>query len=462
MNNERVLRLTIVTSIASLLVAALSLRLGSPAEGVGARVFATAVSGDRAVVQVQVMRSEKVLVFGVPDAKIDVRLDGQKVAQATTDAEGVAYARFPVKAGTHKVQVLDDKGEVIGESGYAWRESAGCAEPIEWPEGRERPSATAMRVEGDSGQALAMDVALFGDALSATFGTQSFVRVFDKASGKGASGATLELEGEGATVLPSSLQTRENGVATFAINPSYHSVVLRVSATVDGQKTDFMASLPVAPAAGDIDLEPTIAERTVVRGHARYATGHATAYLEVVRGSALVHAEAFPLEKTAKGSAHTFILPELDAGLYWVFLSTSPNGADAPPLTLRAQPLLVGRDLQPLSRAYALCGKSMPNDRDEALMRAPRPLVVRKMITDGIISRGTVIRARSATAKRVAVGALLSAVALNLAAVLLLGRKSRSALDISIARSSRWGLAAGVGLAALLLAVIAGLIAGAD
>ena len=462
MNNERVLRLTIVTSIASLLVAALSLRLASPTEGLGARVFATAVHDGRAVVQVQAMRNEQVLTFGIPDTKVEVRLDGQKVAQVTTDAEGVAYARMPVKAGSQKIQVLDDKGRVIAEDTHTWEQSPPCAEPLEWPADRARPTVTAMRVEGGQGPQLAMEVSLLGDALTPTFSTPAFVRVLDKVGGKGVSGASLVLEGEGATVVPLSLEARENGVATFSINPSYHSVVLRINATVDAHKVDFMASLPVAPAAGDIELEPTLAERTVVRGHARYAIGHRGGYLEIMRGDALVHAEAFPFETINKGSEHAFILPELDAGLYWAFLSTSPAGADAPPLTLRAQPFVVGRDLQPLSKAYALCGKVMPTDRDEALMRAPRPLAAKKLIADGIISRGMVIRARSATAKRVAVGALLSAVALNLAAVFLLGRKSRSELDLNIARSSRWGLAVGVGLAALLLLVIAGLIAGAD
>ncbi len=93
---------------------------------------------------------------------------------------------------------------------------------------------------------------------------------------------------------------------------------------------------------------------------------------------------------------------------------------------------------------------------------APRPLARKKVIADGLVSRGTAIRTRSAAAKRAAIASLGVAIAFNLAVVFFLGRKSRESLDSTIARSSRWGLAAGVALAALLLGVIASLIAGAD
>ncbi len=462
MSDERIVRFTIVTSIVALAVAALSLRLAAPSEGVGARVLATSVEAGFAVVQVQVMRTEKVLAFGLPDTRIELRLDGQRVAQATTDGEGVAYARAPIKHGLQRVQVLDESGSVLAESTHTWENSAACAEPTAWPPERERPSATAIRVESEGSQPLAIEVALLGDAIAPAFATRSLLRVAEKASGRPVEGASVTIEADGASVAPALLKTREGGIATFAITPSYHSVVLRVSVVANAHETRFMASLPVAPAAGDLDIESWIAPRTVARGHARYATGHRGAYLEVYRGDALVHAAALEFEKTGHGGSRGFLLPELDAGLYWLFLSTSPNGADAPPLTLRAQPIVVGQNTEPLANAFTQCGKSMPSDRDDALVHAPRPLVRKKVIADGLVSRGAVIRTRSTNAKRIAVAALIAAIVLDLAVVFLLGRKSRESLDATIARSSRWGLAAGVGLAALLLGVIASLIAGAD
>jgi hypothetical protein len=451
-----------VTSIAALVVAALSLRLAAPSEGVGARIFAASVFAGQAVIQVQVMRTEKALAFGLPDTRVEVRVDGQRVAQVTTDAEGVAYARVPAKPGLHKVQVLDEKGFVLAESTHAWEPSTACAEPEAWPTERERPRASTIRVQSEGSQPLAIEVALLGDALAPAFSTRALLRVTEKTSGRPIEGASVVVDADGAQVTPTSLQTRPDGTTLFSITPSYHSVVLRVSVVKDAHETRFMASLPVAPAAGEIDVESWLVPRTVVRGHARYATGHRGAYLEVFRGDALVHGSAFSLEATGHGSSHAFVLPELDPGLYWLFLSTSPTGADASPLTLRARPIVVGDNADPLARAFADCGKPMPPDRDDALMHAPRPLARKKVIADGLVSRGTAIRTRSAAAKRTAIASLGVAIAFNLAVVFFLGRKSRESLDSTIARSSRWGLAAGVALAALLLGVIASLIAGAD
>jgi hypothetical protein len=453
---------TTATSITALAVAALSLRLAAPSEGVGARVFATTAEAGRAVIQVQVMRTEKALAFGMPDTRIEVRLDGQRVAQVTTDAEGVAYAKVPAKPGPRKVQVLDENGLVLAEAIHVWEPAGACAEPASWPAERERPRATTMRVESAGSQALVIEVALLGDALAPTFSTRALLKVAESPSGLAVGGATVAIDAEGAALTPASLQTRPDGTALFTITPSYYSVVLRASVVTAGHATRFMASLPVAPAVGDVDVDSWLAPRTVVRGHARYATGHRGAYLEIFHGDALVHGVALSLEATGFGSAGAFVLPELDPGLYWLFLSTSANGAEAPPLTVRARPIVVGHDAGPLSLAFAQCGKPMPSDRDDALMHAPRPLVRRKAIADGLVSRGTVIRTRSMNAKRASIAALGVAIAFNLAVVFLLGRKARVSLEATIARSSRWGLAAGVALAALLLGVIASLIAGAD
>lgn len=202
---------------------------GGPTDGIGR--FSAWIQVDdpaRRVGAGDVVRVEARATDGAAAAS-EVRLDADGRGQVEFD-----FARPP---GRLELRVTDGGGRALGSG------SVGLTREV-WAQRARRLGGPAVSKAG----ALGVMIAPLRGTFAVPFSGELVGRV--ESQGRGASGATVSLSSDGATVSPERAVTDARGNFVVTLRPTEHIVTLRVDVqTKEGQRGELFTSLPVLPGA---------------------------------------------------------------------------------------------------------------------------------------------------------------------------------------------------------------------
>ncbi len=467
--------LLVLTPLVATAAVALGLRLGAPGETRAAVVYAAPPAHDRATLawQVVVFREDNGAREPLEHLDLEVVAQGRERTErwhGTTNDDGIAEAILPLSgpSGSGPLRLEVRTGDAVLAAG-----EVGASGTPTTPIDPGPPTGTWMPFVRREGP-IQLDAVVLGTRASPGFPSTFYVRATDPATHAPVAGASVELEKEASIALGSPIaRTDSRGWAEFAATPVGFAVMLTLHAhTADGRAGEWIGSLTMAPGAAQVETRRRWAPDEDPEVDLVDPTMRKSAYVEVDDSTGRAWAATVALAAFADGTSRVGVrVPRLAPGLYWAIASTAPFGlaeaetrttrrpffvapTDAAALAFGTDPgvCLPPADVRESSRALSAClalSAALPIERWVAL--------------DGFSSKSARDHTRRASGLRIALGAILVAVLLEVALLLRAAAASRARFPLegdddaarSVSPARWWGVVVAVLVALLGFALLA-------